>query len=98
MTWLLLPEASSVPCWGWETIVYLGVAESFHALEVSFTVVASPDWVLVDCASASKPGMIVASVAYAGSLASGTSLITPVGLTSSRSQYSPGATLEASTH
>ncbi len=63
MTWLLPPEASSVPCWGRETIVYFGVAVSFHAPEVSVTVVASPGLVLVDCASASNPGMIVGPVA-----------------------------------
>jgi hypothetical protein len=55
----LLFTALTVPCCGWETTVYAGVAESFHARELNVTVVARPGRVRVDCARASNPGMVV---------------------------------------
>ena len=51
--------ALKVPCCGWETMLYFGVAESLHARALRVTVVGCPGWVVVDCASASNPGMIV---------------------------------------
>src|SRR6202035_882350 len=90
--------APSVPWEGAETIVYFGAVAGFHAFEVSVICRGWPASVFADRFSASYPGMIVALVAYPGVLGPPVSLITPVGLTSSRSQYSPGRTLEASTH